>query len=155
VSGNRNEGCNSILVLGLRHMEHSVDTYDRLIYCATALEGGRSLVTSYDNHSQIRVFRSSHYESIYRADVKAKDCVLAKGLVAADLAQRNVYRYDGLYEIVKVIEPHLPSKSTPFVFEMIKLQNSSNSIGKADGTNTELPVDGQYQQTNNDDKYEL
>ncbi len=110
MSGNKEKGCNAILVSGLRHTQYSVDQYDRLIFCATNIEGGLSIVTSHTRQLPVRIFRSSKYKSIYRAQ---------------QLQQHGtVYRYDGLYEIVSVTEPPRGSSTgsaTPLVFELTKL----------------------------------
>lgn len=122
MSGEKNFGCNAIIVSGICHTEHSFDTYNHLRFCATSLQGGKSLMTSYASLKEIRVFRSSIYDSIYRANVNANDCICAEG-VKAKAKQCNVYRYDGLYKIVTAIEP--PSKGGLYVFDLIKLQSSN------------------------------
>ena len=71
------------------------------------------------------------------------------GMVAPGAAaQRNVYRYDGLYEIVKVTTSRTTASRTSsavplFVAEMSKLQASSNSYVAANRANAEL--EGQQQ----------
>lgn len=130
VSGNQREGCNAIIVSGLRHDCYSDDTYDQLTFCATSKEGGRSLLTSQINDLPIRVFRSSNYNSIYRANNdKINTCYCSRcrsnGFVTKQLPKRNVYRYDGLYKIINVTTPQICSiKTLLFVFDMIKLWES-------------------------------
>ena len=74
VSGNSKIGCNAVIIAGLRHRKISLDAYDMLDYCATTKEGGGSLLTSYMKCLPVRVFRSSTYNSIYRANNKTTCC---------------------------------------------------------------------------------
>ena len=143
VSGNVTVGCNAIVVAGLRHAEHSVDSYNTLIYCASPKEGANCLVTSYKEHTPIRVFRSSKYISIHLVNNGTNDCTCsdfcscAKGLATAAHHQptkSTTYRYDGLYKIIRVtipcfdasIKAYINSKYaittiTIYAFELVKL----------------------------------
>ena len=128
VSGNSKIGCNAVIIAGLRHRKISLDAYDMLEYCATTKEGGGSLLTSYMKCLPVRVFRSSTYNSIYRANNKTTCCCSrcrANGFATPhpQSPKKTVYRYDGLYKIVKFTMPCSMSSTstTPIVFNLIKL----------------------------------
>jgi SAD/SRA domain len=90
VSGNHRVGCNAIVVSGKKNREYSEDTFVGLAYAATAKEGAMSLMRLWKNGNLIRVFRSSKYDSAFRADpLDGKN-------------SSTPYRFDGLYEIYDV-----------------------------------------------------
>jgi SAD/SRA domain len=100
VSGNHRVGCNAIVVSGKKNREYSEDTFVGLAYAATAKEGAMSLMRSWKNGNLIRVFRSSKYDSEFRADP-----LDGKNSRADPLDGKNsstLYRFDGLYEIYDV-----------------------------------------------------
>jgi SAD/SRA domain len=110
VSGNHRVGCNAIVVSGKKNREYSEDTFVGLAYAATAKEGAMSLMRSWKNGNLIRVFRSSKYDSEFRADPldgknSRADPLDGKNSRADPLDGKNsstLYRFDGLYEIYDV-----------------------------------------------------
>jgi len=87
VSGNRDDGCDAIIVSGLRSDGLGVDNLFTLTYAANTREGALAIMKSAVKDSCIRVFRSSVLKSPFR-------CVGA--LVKQKPAH---YRYDGLYKV--------------------------------------------------------
>lgn len=87
VSGNRKEGCDAICVASdyNKALSFEQDHFHWLLYSATHHQRGPSIFKSYKLLQSIRVFRSTRHISPFRA-VSEKP--------------GQLYRYDGLYEVV-------------------------------------------------------
>jgi hypothetical protein len=120
ISGNMITGADAIIVSGLREDGLGIDKFLKLMYAVEAAKGAKSVVTSSKQKLPIRVFRSSIYESPYRALRPPP----------FDNAYQTVYRYDGLYRVVAFQEPSAPKG--PFEFHLHRidagLDNMSNRI---------------------------
>ena len=89
VSGNREVGCDAIIVSGGRQDGLGCDGLFHLVYAASFREGAWSLLSSATTDKPIRVFRSSSFvTSVFRATQPGK---------------QTVYRYDGLYRMEAVL----------------------------------------------------
>jgi hypothetical protein len=88
VSGNKNEGCNAIVVSGAHDQGgFGDDSFHELSYVANTRVGAGAILTSMQRKIPIRVFRSSRLGNKYRAQPNGKS---------------PRYRYDGLYRLVGV-----------------------------------------------------
>lgn len=87
ISGNRMLGCDAIVVSG---GWDGSDHFHDLVYTANSRVGAGALEWSFRRSRPIRLFRSSDYQSEFRA-VKPTGCLTPSP---------TVYRYDGLYIIV-------------------------------------------------------
>jgi hypothetical protein len=92
ISGNSKVGCDAIIVAGKRkdHLTFEKDDFFSLCYCASTREGAGAIIRSKALQSTIRVFRSSAYKNQFKA------------LAGLEGKKRQMYRYDGLYEIVSI-----------------------------------------------------
>jgi alkylated DNA repair dioxygenase AlkB len=99
VSGNRTDGCDAIIVSGLRPDGLGYDHLLRLMYAAGTREGSHSILRSSVEGKPIRVFRSSILKSPYRA-VHTYQTRRGSGASASSLSA--CYRYDGLYRVTAV-----------------------------------------------------
>jgi hypothetical protein len=91
ISGNKDFGCDAIIVSGTRGDEEGLDTFSQLVYCAESTVGGGSILKSMASKNCIRVFRSSVLKNRYQARA-ANQKKNASAL----------YRYDGLYRVAQV-----------------------------------------------------
>lgn len=108
ISGNMKAGADAMIVSGLREDKLGRDYFHQLVYAVERYKGGMSVMTSSKNGLPIRVFRSSNYESPYKASKMAD----AKNASTS-------YRYDGLYEVVTSCKP-LENENL-FIFELHRL----------------------------------
>jgi hypothetical protein len=92
ISGNKDFGCDAIVVSGAREDGEGLDKFSHLLYCAESTVGGGSILKSMASKNCIRVFRSSVLQNPYQA------CAANQKKNASAL-----YRYDGLYRVTKVI----------------------------------------------------
>jgi hypothetical protein len=91
ISGNKDFGCDAIIVSGAREDGEGLDNFSDLVYCAETKVGGGSILKSMTSENRIRVFRSSVLQNPYQA--------------RAPNQKKNastVYRYDGLYRVTQV-----------------------------------------------------
>jgi hypothetical protein len=91
ISGNKDFGCDAIIVSGAREDGEGLDHFSHLVYCAESTVGGGSILTSMASKNCIRVFRSSVLQNPYQARA-ANEKKSASAL----------YRYDGLYQVTQV-----------------------------------------------------
>ena len=101
ISGNKEEGCDAIVVSGARKDGKGEDNFDALTYAATTKVGAGSMMRSKMEGKVIRVFRSSAtaIDSPFRAQ-----CTSSK---------KNMYRYDGLYTIDNILCDHGNGRDVP------------------------------------------
>jgi hypothetical protein len=91
ISGNKDFGCDAIIVSSAREDGEDLDNFSHLVYYAESTVGGGSILTSMASKNCIRVFRSSVLQNPYQAraaNVKKNASAL--------------YRYDGLYQVSQV-----------------------------------------------------
>jgi SAD/SRA domain len=88
VSGNKTDGCDSIIVSGLRPDGIGYDKLFSLMYAAGRKEGALAILTSKDKGIPIRVFRSTLLKTAFRAICKEKSPAR--------------YRFDGLYRVTNM-----------------------------------------------------
>jgi hypothetical protein len=95
ISGNKDFGCDAIIVSGARKDEDakSKDSFSSFDYWAETSVGGRSMLTSMVQKNPIRVFRSSVLQNPYKAQASTEKHKKNKPAI---------YRYDGLYLVTKV-----------------------------------------------------
>ena len=91
ISGNKDFGCDAIIVSGAREDGEGIDNFSHLEYCAESTVGGGSILRSMALKNCIRVFRSSVLQNPYQARA-ANQKKNASAL----------YRYDGLYRVAQV-----------------------------------------------------
>lgn len=91
VSGNKDFGCDAIVVSGARKDGEGLDNFSHLLYCAGSTAGAGSILKSMASNNCIRVFRSSVLQNPYQARA-ANQKKNASAL----------YRYDGLYRVTQV-----------------------------------------------------
>jgi hypothetical protein len=91
ISGNKDFGCDAIIVSGARADGEGLDNFSHLVYCAESTVGGGSILKSMALKNCIRVFRSSVLQNPYQARA-AHEKKNASAL----------YRYDGLYRVTQV-----------------------------------------------------
>jgi hypothetical protein len=91
ISGNKDFGCDAIIVSGAREDGEGLDNFSHLVYCAESTVGGGSILKSMASKNCIRVFRSSVLQNPYQA----RAANLKKNASA-------LYRYDGLYRVTQV-----------------------------------------------------
>jgi len=113
ISGNVQRGADALIVSGLREDKLGEDSFLELLYAVEKVKGGASVVTSYERELPVRVFRSSTYNSPYRAVSKSN----AKGA-------SKLYRYDGLYKVVNKRDPDV--KLGPYNFELVRIRNNND-----------------------------
>jgi alkylated DNA repair dioxygenase AlkB len=105
VSGNRTDGCDAIIVSGLRPDGLGYDHLLRLMYAAGAREGSHSIFRSSVEGKPIRVFRSSILKSPYRAVHTYQTRRGSRTSASATASASSLsacYRYDGLYRVTAV-----------------------------------------------------
>jgi hypothetical protein len=89
-SGNKESGCDAIIVAGKRENNTDIDKFCWLSYTAETRVGGGAMAASARKTLPIRVFRSSSpLCGQYRATTPTKQ-------------NKGIYRYDGLYLITHV-----------------------------------------------------
>jgi hypothetical protein len=96
ISGNKDFGCDAIVVSGARKDDHGqcVDLWSTLEYWAETTVGAGSILKTMEKKNPIRVFRSSVLPNSYQAiENHDKRSVSARG---------RIYRYDGLYQVTEV-----------------------------------------------------
>jgi len=125
VSGNVNRGAEAITVAGLREDSLGRDDFERLLYVVESSNGGGAMLKSAENIWPIRVFRSSKLNNQYQAPKKGHS---------------TGYRYDGLYQILKVQftdETHKiptdktnykPDKTEMYFFHMERITGGEDPI---------------------------
>ncbi|KAL3927363.1 MAG: hypothetical protein SGBAC_013116 [Bacillariaceae sp.] len=113
ISGKMKAGADAMIVSGLREDKLGRDYFHQLVYAVEQCKGGMSVMTSSKKGLPIRVFRSSNYESPYKANSMAD---------AKNASTR--YRYDGLYKVVTSCKP-LENKNL-FIFELHRLEAGSD-----------------------------
>jgi hypothetical protein len=91
ISGNKDFGCDAIIVSGAREDGEGLDNFSHLVYCAESTVGAGSILKSMASKNCIRVFRSSVLQNPYQARA-ANQKKNASAL----------YRYDGLYRVTQV-----------------------------------------------------
>jgi hypothetical protein len=91
ISGNKDFGCDAIIVSSARAYGEDLDNFSNLLYYAESTVGGGSILKSMALKNCIRVFRSSVLQSPYQARA-ANEKKNASAL----------YRYDGLYRVTQV-----------------------------------------------------
>jgi hypothetical protein len=92
ISGNKDFGCDAIIVAGAKEDGQACDNFCNLVYCAGTKLGGGSILKSMASKNCIRVFRSSNLQNPFRCTDTANRKKNASAL----------YRYDGLYRVTKV-----------------------------------------------------
>jgi hypothetical protein len=94
ISGNKDFGCDAIIVSGARKDGEGLDNFNGIVYCAETTVGGGSLLKSMALKNCIRVFRSSKLQNPYQAH---------QGHAGNQKKNASaIYRYDGLYRVTKV-----------------------------------------------------
>ena len=109
LSGNRNEGCNAIIVSGLREDRLGEDNFKVLAYAVERRKGALGVVTSFKDNKCIRIFRSTSYKetNIFGATIPQKN----------PNSKKSMYRYDGLYKVTHYQQPEDQLKE-PFKFRL-------------------------------------
>jgi alkylated DNA repair dioxygenase AlkB len=97
LSGNKQIGCDAIVVSGLREDGLGVDELTRVMYAVESSKGAESVVTSFKNALPIRIFRSTRYNNRYGAKVP--------GMKEETRTMRQMYRYDGVYWVYEFVPP--------------------------------------------------
>ena len=103
ISGCYRSGADAIIVSGERCGD---DTFNTLKYVAEWRIGANSLFKSFVQQTTIRVFRSARYighNNIYSSNVVNGICSIIDANIRS--SSSNLYRYDGLYTIVRVEPP--------------------------------------------------
>ncbi|CAJ1953968.1 unnamed protein product [Cylindrotheca closterium] len=109
ISGNVKAGADAMIVSGLREDKLGVDHFCKLVYAVEQVKGGMSVMTSFNKGLPIRVFRSSNYQSRYKA------------ISMSEMKDSSTkYRYDGLYKVVKKRDP--VTCKGPFIFELCRVE---------------------------------
>lgn len=103
ISGNMKDGCDAIIVSGLREDKLGTDDFLKLMYAAESVKGALSVLCSFEQNKPIRIFRSSIYNSPFRA-------------IGRNSKLQRFYRYDGLYRVVKFKRPD--HDKGPYQFEL-------------------------------------
>lgn len=116
ISGKIETGADAIIVSGLREDKLGCDRFVQFVYAVEQRKGGKSVLTSFQKGLPIRIFRSSHYQSPYKA-------------VSKDEHKTAIYRYDGLYKVVRHRNPLTPQR--PFIFELLRVDPTAGA-GKDD-----------------------
>jgi SAD/SRA domain len=106
-------GCNAIIISGLCHKEYTSSKNDMNVisYPATAIQGAKALVKSYQDKCLVRVFRSSLCEPKPKDD----DTATYKG---------TLYKYYGLY-MISSMENIKKNEHELFVFILEKAARCS------------------------------
>jgi hypothetical protein len=108
ISGNREKGCDAIIVSGLREDKLGSDYFLKLMYAAESAKGALSVLTSHQQKKPIRIFRSSGYMSPFHA------------VRSSSNKSKVVYRYDGLYQVVRFKKPEREKGPYQFWFERLE-----------------------------------
>jgi hypothetical protein len=135
VSGNKDFGCDAIIVSGARKDEGGLcqDEFSTLEYWAETRVGGGAILKSMANKNPIRVFRSSVLPNPYRA---------VEENPKYSVSPSAIYRYDGLYQVTEVsfVLPggikvsEVPGKSSPVVshrlyyFQLVRLEAGTGAL---------------------------
>ena len=117
VSGNANEGADSIVVKSNDAGIGEKDSLTSIVYAATSTQGAGALTMSFENHRPIRVFRSSAGKSMYAPGAGPEGRVL--------------YRYDGLYTIISRSQEEnglflFSMERNPTMGEIVKFEEDEN-----------------------------
>jgi len=118
ISGNMETSADAMIISSLREDKLGCDRFHQFVYAVEQKKGGKAVLTSKEKNLPIRVFRSSHYESPFKAISmnERKSC-------------STIYRYDGLYKVMRYREPVVPGR--PFIFEFRRIDASKNAGSEA------------------------
>lgn len=119
ISGNMQSGADAIIVSGKREDGLEKDTFFHLTYAAERKIGALALVKSCEQELPVRVFRSSKYNSKYRA--VSKDSFTNN--------KNTIYRYDGLYKVTSYRNPRIPMGA--YVFQLQRVKKGTDELSNA------------------------
>ena len=111
VSGNITNGCDAIIVSGLREDKLGEDALFTLMYAVEKKKGGASVVTSFEKKLPVRIFRSSGYNHPFRAHSPSGQ---------TGKKTKTWYRYDGLYIVVSYEKPTV--LKGPYKFQLKRVE---------------------------------
>mmetsp|Transcript_5069 Transcript_5069/g.7353 ORF Transcript_5069/g.7353 Transcript_5069/m.7353 type:complete len:589 (-) Transcript_5069:81-1847(-) len=97
VSGNRDQGCDAIVVSRIDTNNKEFDLFWSLGYHAFGFQGGKALLHSFHKKLPVRVFRSS------KGKGKFFPMIPSPQSSEGQKEQQSMYRYDGVYQVVNAI----------------------------------------------------
>lgn len=118
MSGNKDEGCNAIVVSGLRSDGLGEDGLFSLTYAASSQQGSKAMLCSYNKDFPIRVFRSSDLGNDFKPPMFPK----------TGEGSKKSFRFDGLYSVVSNPTTQVCGDKIVSIFKLVRIQKGQSEF---------------------------